>query len=116
MKYLLLVLISFNLFASTQIEVFRLSDNKLVAGDKGKNISIESVKVKMLKKGINISDGSKYVIEIKNTTQDDLAKENIKKRNKDKMKEIKKFDCSLISDLDANGQFLKVLCEGMSKK
>ena len=62
MKYLLIFLISFNVFSQTKIEVFE--GKKLIAGDSGKSVSIVSLRKKMIKKkGIDILNDKYNVIE-----------------------------------------------------
>ena len=105
MKIILLFLICFNLNAETVIEV--LEGQKLIAGDSGANVTVESLRQKMLSKnGIDIND-QKYSISVKNE-QSNAQKDKIVK---DALKDIRKMDCALQSD-----SFLKNVCLFLQSK
>lgn len=46
MRYIFVIFLTFNCLASTRIEVRRKSDGKLVAGDAGPNVTIQSLQKK----------------------------------------------------------------------
>ena len=55
---------------NNKIEVFEIETDKLVAGDHGEFVTIDSLREKMIEK-IDISDSAKYYIVEKDTTDQD---------------------------------------------
>lgn len=68
-----------------KIEVKRKSDGELIAEDCGESISIQTLKAKMLKKGIDI-ESSDYQITQEDLTEEDLKSE--KQKIKEKLKDL----------------------------
>ncbi len=97
-----------------KIEVFRISDNKLMAGDEGESVTRASLNVKM--KGFNINNSVLYRIEETDTTAENLARKNALIRSRESKIALESYNCGLIDDSTENGKFLKKLCEYMSKR
>ena len=93
MKYLIF-LICFNVYAVPKIEVFRKSNNKLIAADKG-DVSVLKLRAKMLKKGIDISSQDFTIIE-----SDEKSEKEIEDERKAENQEIK----NMVSDINASGK------------
>ena len=62
MKYLILFFLTFSVFAETEIIIKRKSDGKLIAGDRGPNVTLFSVQQKMQRRGHNM-DMSLYDVQ-----------------------------------------------------
>jgi len=90
-----ILLMTTNAFADLKrIEVFRISDNKKVAGTQGHFVTIPKLRVKMLKKGLDILDPA-YRITESDPTQEVNSRRAKLRAFKDAKAFYKTVDCSV---------------------
>ena len=115
MKVLLLIFLLFPVicFSQTKIEVHEGA--VLVASDSGVGITVETLRAKMLNKGIDISD-VKYTISSQDITVEVERRRTIRQRQKNRSRDLRNEDCSLHTGTGVLAVYIKKLCQAFSSK
>lgn len=97
MKFLIFLLLPLTLFAHPQIEVIEKSTGKVVAGDYGPNVTVQTLRQKMLSSGIDINSPN-YSISVKNVPENEYGKKPEEIARDQEIKRIKGY----LTDIDAS--------------